>query len=832
MFDNTHCTKKSWRLLWRPFQRTTCLILFIIFCTCTGAYAWELQGTVSDRNGAAVVAASIVSDIPGLGAVTDDAGRFTINSEGPRAARLTFSHIGFQPQVISLTERHYSEPLTITLREAVIKEQGITVYANRARAGETPVAYTDITAREIERDYTVGDLPLAMTSAPNVYTYSEAGSQLGYSHIAIRGFDERRISVYVNGVPLNDPEDHVTYFVDLPDFTGAVRDIQIQRGVGSSLYADGAFGGSVNIVSSALDQPRRFSFTTGIGEYWDRHSNAWVGQTTRQNLEFSSGIIDGRYHILSRFSRQSSGGYVENSWSNGWSYFMSASRLDPKSTTTFNTYGGPIRTHAAWDGIERDTYNLNRRANGLTYYNEGDNFNQPHYELHNTYQLNGKAVLTNTLYYIRGVGYYEQLKQNRYSLDFNIDTSWVTDPINDSINLVTQQWVRKNQLGLNSRLELAHDRGEHSFGIAGYYFDSDHWGQVNSASDVTSEFAPGELYYQYWGKKWNFSAFANERYQFNERLSTQLSLQLRHQSYDFRQNVIGAFAVGPNNDFSKSWTFASPRIGLNYAVNERNSIFGSVSISSRPPRDVDLYDANDPAETVDLNVESERLYDFELGYQYRAPKLAISANLFYMLFNDEVIFYGVDDDGSRLTDNAESSYHSGVELAASVHPTRQLTLAGNFSYNRNRYKEYNIETVSYGATTQVIDIDASDNTIPNFPEYIGNFSANYQSDRFELSFRLRAVGEQFVESLNLDSLSIESFTVSTLSGSFRIADKSTFGTVSLKATVDNIFDNLYLQSGYGGSYLIDADVSTPLGWAAYYPSAGRSFFVQLQLDML
>ncbi|HSG99609.1 MAG TPA: TonB-dependent receptor plug domain-containing protein, partial [candidate division Zixibacteria bacterium] len=378
---------------YQTLLRTTAL-LFFITATTTVAATWERSGRVIDDQGQPLAGASIVTDIPNIGAITDPQGRFTLNGANATPVRITVSHVGYRPLLIDLTSFDPATDLALTLERIVIQEQGITVYANRARTGETPIAYSDITAGQIERDYTVGDLPLALNSAPNVHIWTDAGSQLGYSHIAIRGFDERRISTYVNGVPLNDPEDHVTYFVDLPDFTNNVRDIQIQRGVGASLYADGAFGGSINVVSYALDQPRRFRLSAGIGEYWDRHSSDWVGQTNRQTLEFSSGLIDGRYHLLARLSRQWTGGYVQNSWAHGRSYFLSASRLDPKSTTTFNAYGGPIRTHAAWDGIDLDTYRADRRANFLTYANEGDNFNQPHYQLHNSYQLSVHALLS------------------------------------------------------------------------------------------------------------------------------------------------------------------------------------------------------------------------------------------------------------------------------------------------------------------------------------------------------------------------------------------------------------------------------------------------------
>ena len=58
-------------------------------------------------------------------------------------------------------------------------------------------------------------------------------------------------------MPLNDPEDQATYFVDLPDFAANVTDIQVQRGVGNSLYGDASFGGSVNIVTNVFAREKQ-----------------------------------------------------------------------------------------------------------------------------------------------------------------------------------------------------------------------------------------------------------------------------------------------------------------------------------------------------------------------------------------------------------------------------------------------------------------------------------------------------------------------------------------------------------------------------------------------
>ncbi len=796
------------------------------------AEEWEISGVVRDNSGEVLMGVTVMTDVAGVGTTSGDNGEFILRASGAYPTTISFSSLGFKPLAQSLHSDSFSSALEITLEPALIMKQGITVSANRARAGETPVAFSDITSDVIQRDYTIGDLPAQLSGTPNLYTWSDGGSILGYSHIAIRGFDEKRISVYVNGVPLNDPEDHVTYFIDLPDFASDVRDIQVQRGVGESMYADGTFGGSVNIVTYALDQPRKLSYTTGIGEYQD--GDNWIGQTTRQTLQFSSGLVDGRYSFKARYSQQATGGYIENSWHKGSSYFISASRIDPKSTTTFNTYGGPQQTHAAWDGIDLATYKTNRRANFLTYVNETDNFTQPHYELHNTYSLSESATLNTTAYYIRGVGYFEQFKTDRDPFEFNISNAQIVDTADGEVDIVTQQWVKKNQLGLNTRLELKHEKGSHAVGVAGYYFDSNHWGQVNSTFNVSSAFILGQHYYEYFGKKLNFSAFADERYRLSQHLNVQVSLQLRHVRYSFNQNLIGAYVTGPQNNFNLSWTFLSPRFGLNYAFNNRHSVFSSFSVVSRTPRDQDIYDANDPNALAKFDIQSERMYDYEFGYRYQAQAFSAGLNLFYMNFNNEVVFFGVDDDGSRLTDNAKSSYHSGVELNASALPFTgahsALRFEANFSYNRNRYRDYTTNVGIWSGVGGAEAVDFSDKTILGFPDIIGNFVADYKINSARLTYRFKGVGKQFVENQNLDSLSIKGFGVSTLTGSLKFSGSGILAGLKLTATLENIFDKYYIQSGYGGNYLASGG-GTVNGWGSYFPSAGRSYFLQLAFDL-
>src|SRR5206468_1901161 len=111
------------------------------------------------------------------------------------------------------------------------------VVVSTARAGErTPIAKSVLGREEIRRLDWGQDTPMALATLPGAYAYSDAGNGIGYSYLSIRGFPQRRISVLIDGVPLNDPESHEVYWIDHPDLLASTAEVEVQRGVGSALY--------------------------------------------------------------------------------------------------------------------------------------------------------------------------------------------------------------------------------------------------------------------------------------------------------------------------------------------------------------------------------------------------------------------------------------------------------------------------------------------------------------------------------------------------------------------------------------------------------------------
>jgi len=826
----------------------TTLVLLLLWSVA----AIAMTGTVVDQNNQPIEGVSVVTDVSGVGAKTDRKGDFEITGLD-EVSRLTFSAVGYRARQFAIE----NVPQTIVLERMYIKGENIVVTADRARPGQSAVTHDNISRQEIERDYTVGEFPLILSTTPNLYSWSDGGSALGYSYMSIRGFDDKRVSTYINGVPLNDPEDQATYFVDLPDFASNVTDIQIQRGVGNSLYGDASFGGSVNIVTNAFGRERGASVTVGYGEYTSGGKS--VSDIYRQSMDFSSGLIDGRWHYSGRFSKQKSGGYRHHSWYQGWAYYLSAARLDPNMWTELHIYGGPIKMHLTYYGSPRSVLEKDHRANPMTYSNETDNFNQPHYQLHNVYKLNEKATLSNTLYYIRGKGFYEQYRDGAFFADYNFTPEQVGD--NSSGDLVRQQHVNKSQYGWNPRLDIVHDKGQHSIGGSFYYFESEHWGQVTWAQSLSDGLYDGldpqHRYYEWFGTKYQASFFLQELYDLNERWNLQATAQARYISYSFDQTKMGAFA---GYQYDLDWFFLSPRVGVTYKANENLSVYGFAAISSRTPTDASIYDASDPYAVPSLEVESvsrsgsdstvtfgdptadsERVLNFELGASYQKPTYTFGANLFWMDFSNEIIKEGRINPSTGLayTVNADRSVHAGIELTGGGKIVDGLNVEGNFAWNYNRVKEHVGEiTVYEGTFSRLQDIDYADKTINGFPEYLGNLAIIREMGPLQSTLKFNFVGKQYVELYNVDSLAIDAYMVASWSTSYTFKNLLGLGDATLKVSIENLFDEVYESAGYGWSFGTAPETNQdPAGvtlhhGGEYYPAAERWFWTQVTWSLL
>ena len=91
---------------------------------------------------------------------------------------ISFSYIGYET-----IKTNAKSGMTLFMKPTVLRGDEIIVSATRAVAGITPVAFSNLTAKEIETRNTAQDLPMVLASEPGIWAYSESGNGTGYSYV-------------------------------------------------------------------------------------------------------------------------------------------------------------------------------------------------------------------------------------------------------------------------------------------------------------------------------------------------------------------------------------------------------------------------------------------------------------------------------------------------------------------------------------------------------------------------------------------------------------------------------------------------------------------------
>ncbi|MBM4117588.1 TonB-dependent receptor, partial [bacterium] len=491
-----------------------------------------LSGRLIDAETGAPVQAAELS-LPDLGqrASSDTEGAFAFAALPAEPFTLVVSHLGYEARVLVVDPAAQGEtPLVLRLRPIYYRGEKVVVSASRY-GPELHLTQTNLTGEQIAARAAEKDLPLLLESTPGVYATSDAGNGVGYTALKLRGFDQKRIGVMINGIPLNDPEDHQVYWVDMPDLAASLADVQIQRGVTNSLGGMSAIAGSVNLVTEVLGDERGGRLQLAGGSFG----------TARQSLAWQSGLLGGRFAMGARISHLASDGYRERSGSDQWGVFWSGRYLTPASSTQVNIYSGRERTHQAWYGLSERALIENRRGNPETYANAVDDFRQPHYELHHRWTLRENLEWASSLYWIHGEGFYENFKADADPVAFGLDTAL---GVPDSVprDLVRRKWVDKDQRGLLRRVTWTKGPSRLILGGDAYDFQSRHWGDLQFVEGFASDaavFLPP--YHEYTGDKSVWSVYANEQFALGWGLSALVDLHFQHKQYDFFQQATGNF---------------------------------------------------------------------------------------------------------------------------------------------------------------------------------------------------------------------------------------------------------------------------------------------------
>ena len=672
----------------------------------------------------------------------------------------------------------------------------------------SPITHSNISKSELSSKNLGQDLPVLLSFLPSTVTTSDAGAGIGYTGIRIRGVSAQSTNITINGIPFNDPESHGTYWVNLPDFTSSVENLQVQRGVGTSTNGSGAFGASINILTDAISKNPFAEISNSVGSY----------NTLKHTVKFSTGQLNDSFELSGRLSKIDSDGYIDRAYSDLKSYFIQGTYNKGNTLIKALTFGGHEKTYQSWDGVSNDQLLENRRQNPLTYENEIDNYKQDHYQLHWNQKLNEKWSTNLGLNYTYGRGYFEQYREadsvDTYGGIVDSDTDQ-NGNLTGTTDLIRRRWLDNNFYVLNASTNYNSSNLNLMFNTSYSTYSGDHFGEVIWARNFSKGSSIRDRYYNGNGKKTDFSLFAKGSLILNNAFEFYADFQLRNINY----KTTGYTSDLVNMLLDESYSFFNPKFGLSYKLSSQSMVYGSYSRANREPSRSD-FESNE-------NIKPEQLNDFEIGWRFRKDGLRLNINTYYMLYNEQLVLTGeLDDVGSPIRTNSGSSYRMGIEAEARIKLSEFFLMNTNVTLSSNKNKQtlskFDGKIVDFGKTNISFSPDfIASNTIVFSPK-----------DNLDISFLSKYVGKQYMGNIDADNSILDSYFVNDLNLNYKINPNKTFKEIIISGLINNILDKEYVSNGY--YYTYDDTWSVPgqtktMDGAGYYPQATRNFLIGITL---
>ncbi|EAZ81764.1 TonB-dependent receptor [Algoriphagus machipongonensis] len=790
------------------------VLLNLAFCLIAiSSWAQEnLSGKVLDANsGEPLVGASVWTGKQGRGAVTDEYGAFTITKLTAGEIQLRVSYVGYSSLEKNLAVP-YAGDLTLELQPTELLTEEFIVSATRA-SSTTPTTFQTIDKEELAKRNLGQDIPILLNFTPSVVTNSDAGAGIGYTGMRIRGSDQTRINVTVNGIPMNDAESHGVFWVNMPDFASSVNSLQIQRGVGTSTNGAATFGASVNIQTDTRNEEAYAEIDNSVGSF-----NSW-----KHTVKAGTGLLNNRFAVDARLSKISSDGYVDRATSDLRSYFVSAGFYGENHVLKLNVFSGKEKTYQSWWGLPESKLEDDRTDNYYTYENETDNYQQDHYQLIYSGTIGDNWKTNAALHYTYGRGYYEQYREDDDFASYNLPDVVIGDSTISSTDIIRRRWLDNDFYGAVASINYISDNGQWDVVLGGgaNRYDGDHFGEIIWAR-IAGDTDIRDRYYDNNAVKDDRNVYLKATYEVSSGLNLFGDLQVRSIDYSF----IGVNDDGRIVDGEEKYTFFNPKFGLSYEKNGK-VWYASYAVANREPTRSDFTD--NPITEVP---RPEKLNNIEAGIRAKSGNFSYNANFYLMDYKDQLIQTGqINDVGAYIRENVPDSYRAGIELDGAFQLSKAWMIGANIALSQNKIKEFTeyIDDYSTAEFTQE-SFTYTDTDIAFSPNIVSSLMIEFKPVKnLSLNWLSKYVGKQYLDNTSNDARSLDAFFTNDFRVSYSVQPRY-FKSIDINLMVNNVFNEMYEPNGYTFSYFLPGESQKELVTENYYyPMAGTNFMLGISM---
>ena len=686
-------------------------------------------------------------------------------------------------------------------QDTLSKNRLDSIIVSTSRAGvNTPVANTTLGLEIVERVPSTYSLPMMLNMLPSVVSTTEGGLALGYSNMRVRGSDASRTNVTLNGIAINDGESQEVIWANIPSLPSFLESIQLQRGAGTSVNGPGAFGATLNMQTKAPSSEAYANVDFSAGSY----------KTFMESVSAGTGSLEsvgnGYFNVDFAYNHANTRGYIRNAKANLNSMLVSASWRNDHNSLKFIYMLGSQHTGITWEGCPIDIYYTNRKYNvageyyddagNVHYYdNETDNYRQHHFQLHYVHQFSDRLTLSSTLHFTKGDGYYENYKYDVKFSKYGFDPQVIKGVTYKKTDVIIQQSMDNSYVAGALNLKYKNRFVDLATGLNYSFYDGDHFGNV-LWSKYNSNLDLSKPWYTNNGKKADASAFAKAEIAIVRNLTGFIDLQYRF--INFKLSGMDKDFVGLDN--KKEYNFFNPKIGLNYRTSKDGKLYYSVSFAHREPSRSDIKESI-KAGKQDM-LKSERLLDYELGYQFRRKDYGFQVNLYSMNYKNQLVSTGrLTETGYVIQENIPDSYRRGVEVSGFYSPADQFLLFATATYSKNKLKNYTMFVDAYDNSSDWNPVPQKEvflkkSNLTLSPELIasGGFTVTPEKNT-NITITAKHVGKQYMDNSSLEVAKVPSYFTMSLDAAKTFVFRNN-SKLRISVCVDNLLNRKYYSYGW------------------------------------
>jgi iron complex outermembrane receptor protein len=353
-------------------------------------------------------------------------------------------------------------------------------------------------------------------------------------------------------------------------------------------------------------------------------------------------------------------------------------------------------------------------------------------------------------------------------------------------------------------------------------YNGQHYGRI-----IWAEYAANgdneRNWYNNSGVKKDFNIFAKINYCLFKKFTLFADLQYRYIHYKINGTLENLRTIDQLHLFN----FFNPKAGVYYDITDRHNIYFSFAVGNREPN-------RNNYEVADLNSmpSSEKLYDFELGYNLRLTNFLAGVNLYYMKYHDQLVLTGmINTVGEAIMTNVPESYRTGIEITASANIFKWLNWNISGTLSRNKIRDF----------TEYIDTyDSLWNFTEQASSFLGKTDLSFSPGflftntfvfnplkNLTISFISRYVGKQYIDNTSSNNRALQPWFVNNISLGYHFRTK-VFRELGFTLMINNLFSEKYESNGWVYRYYYNGQASESNG---YFPQALINFLVGVTINI-